>query len=127
MLFKEFRQLRKCKDFNLITITAVKDEHTPFYHSEYNDNHPILSAYEANQEKCWADDYIIINPHQPPLFWASGVNWNYSFNKGHMECLIIISKENAKLLNLAQHTIDFITKRCERYLAGDKNWYDMPF
>ena len=129
MTFKEFKEKlkNKQKDFNLITVSAVKDEHTPFYHAEYDDNHPILSAYDAYKSydgKCWADDYIIVNPHQPPLFWASGVNWNNAFNNGRMECLIIISEENAKLLNINQSVIDFITNKCERYLNSMKNWQE---
>ncbi len=124
MRFKQFREEMKniSTKYAFITTTAVKDEHTPFNHPEYDATHPMLDSYEI-KDKCWADDYVILNPHQCPIDWSSGANWSNLFNRGYLECLLIIKYEELVKLSSEQQAKDleeYIDKKVIEYLKSRK-------
>lgn len=116
MKFKDYAQryLHKYDDVTFIVAKAVKDEHTPFYHSEYVTT-PICLAYE------WVDDtkfaeMNILNDNQCPIDWLSGASWRNSFKSGRLKSLLVISDEDIKKMyseKQAQSIIDF----CERHFG----------
>lgn len=73
---------------------TVKDEHTPFYHSEYQTS-PINSAREWSQyEKVC--DCLVINADHPPID-VTGM-WGNWYKKGHLLCAMITTE--AELIKL---------------------------
>lgn len=131
MNFKTFRQLlsvkKKSCDYAFITTRAVKDEHSPYFHPEYDANHPILHSSEV-KDGCWADEYLIINPHQCPIDWASGSRWFLRFERNDLECLLIIERDELYKLyskEQADDLIAFIGNQCVRYTRGEEKWMDV--
>lgn len=68
---------------------AVKDEHSPFYHSEYS-TAPIYSAYEWAQHEKVCEN-LVINADHPPID-ANGM-WGNWYKQGNLLCAMITTEE----------------------------------
>ncbi len=92
MTLKEFLQKVKKGEYTFTIAKAVKDEHTPFHHSEYYQT-PIRYIDEWND---WAKakDYIVINPDSCPID-VTGV-WQNHYKRGFLYCAIITTEEDLR-------------------------------
>lgn len=86
MNLREFFERIKNDDtyYQIIMAKSVKDEHTPFYHYEYNDHYSLLSKVDRH-EQCLnkSEDlkkYIVLKPNQQVIDlgrvhtnWVKGV------------------------------------------------------
>lgn len=73
---------------------SVKDESTPFYHTEYKTT-PIYAPWELLQEYTWHKDYIVVNADHPPICIPGF--WQRDYNAGRLKCCIIEKPEDLHL------------------------------
>lgn len=92
-----------------IIAKAVKDEHTPFYHTEYETT-PVRVAREWKEWEL-GQNYIIANENHPPVdITGTWVNW---YNRGDLKCSVLISEETLRTMyseNQAEDMIKFYDK-----------------
>ena len=95
-------------DVTFIKARARKDDHTPFYHAEYQTT-PIRNVRDWTGDIL---DYIVLNDAQPPIDWLSGAPWQNAFNRGHLTSVLVIHPEDLELLyptkDQRDHMIKFI-------------------
>lgn len=84
-------------DVTFIVARAVRDENTPFYHSEYRDT-PIRMRWEWEMYDGAILDAIILNDRQPTITWLSGVDWNIAIKENRLKCLLVIPPEDMSKL-----------------------------
>lgn len=105
MTFKEYakKYLNPADNVTMIRVHSVKDENTPFYHSEYAET-PIHSVSEWMGLKA-SNGIYVLNDEQSPIDWLCGANWGNAYRKGWLKCLLVAdmkaltmqySKEQAK-------------------------------
>lgn len=93
------------QNVTFIKAVARKDEHSPFYHEEYQTT-PIRQAYEWQNSSI--ADFYILNHKQCPIDWLSGARWKVQFDKGHLKSLLVISKEDIELLYSSKQAAQMI-------------------
>ena len=110
MRLKEYLNgLNESDQVTFIIAKAVKDERSPFYHTEYKTT-PMKCVWEWS---AWEDghDYIIANENHPPIdITGTWVNW---YNRGDLKCSVIISEETLRTLykdEQAERMIKFYDK-----------------
>ena len=69
---------------------AVKDENTPYYHTEYKTT-PIFGVWEVEKHE-WIEKYIVINAIHPPIDITG--HWVREFNNGWLKCAIITTEQD---------------------------------
>ena len=73
-----------------IIAKAVKDDNSPFYHTEYRTT-PIYNVWEWLKTET-AEKYIVINADHSPIDITNGwVNW---YKGGRLQCAIITTEED---------------------------------
>lgn len=100
MKLSQYLKLIKHTQFSVICAIAVKDEHSPFYHSQYK-TWPLQTTDEYLRHVDEMDSnetLIVLNPHQAPIEWSSGACWTGWFNHGRIEGILVIKEEDFKLL-----------------------------
>ena len=102
--------MKDCNKYVDVTFSkarARKDEHTPGYHAEYQTT-PIKSI--AEWEKSNLMDYYILNDKQCPIDWLSGAPWKVAFDNGRLISLLVISKDDLKMIYSSDEQIIRIIK-----------------
>lgn len=95
--------LQKFPDATSVTFikqVSVKDEASPFYHSEYKTT-PIFSGWEwlRNDRIC---DYLVINADHPPIDVIGG--WHNWYRDGHLKCAVITTEAELRKLYSEEQT-----------------------
>ena len=91
MLLKEWLQTKgKNENATFIVEKAVKDEHTPFYHSEYRTT-PIHSVWEWLEGET-SGKFIVVKADHPPIDTTG--NWLQWYKAGELHCAMVTSEEN---------------------------------
>lgn len=80
----------KNTNVTFIIAKAVKDETSPFYHTEYRTT-PIRSVWEWLEGET-AENYIVIKADHPPID-ATG-SWNDWYLKSHLLCAMIATEQD---------------------------------
>lgn len=112
MKFKDYAQrFNLSGDVTFIVARAEKDDSSPFFHPVYRPT-PIRTTREwlASDE---FREMNILNDHQPPIDWLSGARWGFGFERGWINCLLVISDEDMQTLYpgpQAQSILDFIER-----------------
>ena len=112
MTVREYlKDCNKYTDVTFINAKALKDAHTPGYHTEY---HTTLIRTLVEWEKSNLMDYYILNDKQCPIDWLSGAPWKVGFDNGRFISLLVISKEDLETLyskEQAASMIEYIDKK----------------
>ena len=106
MTVREYlKDYNKYEDVTFIKARARKDAHTPGYHAEYQTT-PIKSI--AEWEKSNLMDYYILNDKQCPIDWLSGAPWKVAFDNGRLISLLVISKDDLKMIYSEEQIVRII-------------------
>lgn len=106
MTVREYlKDCNKYADVTFIKARARKDAHTPEYHAEYQTT-PIRTLVEW--EKSNLMDYYILNDKQCPIDWLSGSNWKIDFDNGNLISLLVISKDDLKMIYSEEQIVRII-------------------
>lgn len=115
MKVKEYLELIGKDKNSATTLTfvmakAIKDENAPSYDLYYR-NTPIRSIWEWQNSKVM--DYYVLNENHPPIdYTGAWHNW-YNNGKGHLMCMVVISKEDLELIYGEKQAAEHIAYREE--------------
>lgn len=82
------------REVAFVIARAVKDDATPYYHTEYRMT-PIHSAWEWLDAET-LDDCIVINADHPPMDITG--HWVRAYNAGRMSCAVLTTVEDLRKL-----------------------------
>lgn len=108
MTVREYlKDCNKYADATFIVTRARRNVCAPGYHAEYQTT-PVKSIEEW--EKSNLMDYYILNNEQCPINWLSGSNWKIDFDNGNLISLLVISKDDLKMIYSSDEQIIRIIK-----------------
>lgn len=108
MTVREYlKDCNKYADVTFIVARARRNVCAPGYHAEYQTT-PIKSIEEW--EKTNLMDYYILNNEQCPIDWLSGATWKVVFDNGRLISLLVISKDDLKMIYSSDEQIIRIIK-----------------
>ena len=107
---KEVLKKKKYCKFTYISVEVVDGDML------YDADHPIIDKAEYD----FTNNYYILNPHQAPIDWSSGVKWFNAFQSGAIEgCLVATKEQLYKYYSKQQadEIIDYCDKKAREYLC----------
>jgi hypothetical protein len=111
----------KYDDVKFTIAKAVKDESTPHYHAEYNDECPIWTVNDhLNKFKSIGHEElmsaIVLNDMCPYIAWLSGVDHNNRINKGWLTSLLVVKEADFALLYPSEEQRKSLEEHIEKKL-----------
>lgn len=85
-------KLNSGREVTFVIARAVKDEASPYYHTEYRTT-PIHSAWEWLDGEA-LDDHIVINADHPPMDITG--NWVRAYNAGRLSCAVLTTVDDLR-------------------------------
>lgn len=105
MTIREYLEQIGRTDVTFIISHAVKDENTPFYHSEYK-TAPVRHSNEWLQGDGFIDNHIVINADHPPIdVTGTWLNW---YKNGHLQCAVVTTEADLLTLYSEKQARDMI-------------------
>ena len=91
MNIKEYlKELNSTQQVTFVTVKAVKDDYSPFYHNEFYQT-PIRNVWEW-LDGTWSNDpdYIVVKKDTMPID-ITGV-WDRWYKSGSLKCCMVMKK-----------------------------------
>ena len=105
MTIREYLERIGRNNVTFIILHAVKDDNTPFYHSEYKTT-PVRHRDEWLQGDGFIDNHIVIMADHPPVDLTGA--WHNWYKDGFLRCAVVTTEADLRTMYSEKQALDMI-------------------